>query len=254
MRRYEHYRKATTDMFRQLGCEILAVDEARPSTVFADYGAGAGFFKPEAKGGQYGDAFVFELLKGVARPAEPILVVSKDRDFIGPVGDEPDIGLVTSMQDFYKSVGRKIDCDCLEGFLSTDKTYAYFLAEVQRETTTAVLMSATPDVEILAVVARSLDLLSWDSFELPGVSESVLVTASVRVEADVRYTHPDWDSAVWDSECKVAIPRRDVECESKGSFEVDVAIRVGMEHGQRMTVDDFRFVEMRGLLAIEDVL
>ncbi len=254
LRQYEHYRNATTGMFRRLGCEVLAVDEARPSTVFADYGAGEGFFASQGKKGQYADAFVFELLKNVARPAYPILVVSKDRDFEGPVNDEPNIGLVTSMQDFYRSVGRKVDCDGLEGFLLGDDTYEVLMAEVRRETAASVLMSATTDVEIVEADAQRFDLLSWDSFDLPGVTDSVLVTASLRVEADVRYTHPDWDSATWDSEDKVAIPRRDVEAESGASFEVDVAIRIGMEHRQPTTVEDFRYTELRGLVAIEDVL
>ena len=72
-------------------------------------------------------------------------------------------------------------------------------------------------------------------------------------KADVSYNHPDWDTAMYESEDKVLIPFDDVHGDTEVEFEVEASIFVTVqENGQfdqidmlEFRSDDFQYVTLQ---------
>lgn len=62
------------------------------------------------------------------------------------------------------------------------------------------------------------------------------------VKANVSYTHPNWDEAMYDSEDKRLIPFEDVSGETEVTLDVDVSMSIGVnEDGDPAEIEELRF-------------
>ena len=62
------------------------------------------------------------------------------------------------------------------------------------------------------------------------------------MDVSVSYHHPDWDTATWDSEDKVALPHRDVAGEKNVDVEADFSMTLKVDRlGKPISIAEFSF-------------
>ncbi|HPX62185.1 MAG TPA: PIN domain-containing protein [Deltaproteobacteria bacterium] len=111
------YSDQVIKMFNDLDSKYLSIDNVKPSTVFADYSNGNGFFTGEGKKDQFPDAFIFECLKAEASKETPVFIVSNDDDFKNPVKSINHISLLKSIPDLFKELGLQVEAPSVEQYL-----------------------------------------------------------------------------------------------------------------------------------------
>lgn len=235
------YLTSVSDMFGSLEAKILAVDDIKPSVVFGAYANKKGFFTGDGKKDQFPDAFIFECLKNEASKSCPVIVVSKDDDFVAPVEDAADITLVDSIPGLFKALGLQVDAPELDDFLKDQEEQLF--AITARELNDWQLQATDVDdaeIEVANVVNVSFpELVSFGSVEDGG---SILVVGKIEIVANVAYTHPNWEEATYDSEDKVLIPFEDVSGEKEITFDADFSMTVAVDSKDGPAkVEDFRF-------------
>jgi hypothetical protein len=222
------YDKSTADMFKALEAKTLAVDTVKPSRVLDAYAAGEGFFSGEGKKDQFPDAFTFECLKDEASSEEPVIVVSNDGDFEGPVGSAEHITLVKSLPDLFAALGLEMEAPELDVFLDTHEDE--LIERVNQELSDWGLMSDdVMDAEIYETNVSSIEIEKFTAFKPTEEGDAILVIGRLGVVAEVSYSHPDWDNASYDSEDKVLIPFGDVSGETEIELTIDISMSIAVD-------------------------
>ena len=239
----EKYRKATERMFEALRATILSVNDVPPSEVLEAYSRREGFFSGEGKKDQFPDAFIFGCLRRIADNGSPIIIVSSDGDFVGPSKGVSNISLVKTFADLFAALGLEIAAPELEGFFDDDhdELVSRFDAEVSNWGL-QVLDVEGGEIDDATVTNVKLDYFT--AFRSIKDGGNILVAGCAAVTADVSYTHPDWDTASWDSEDKVAIPWGDVSGETEVDFEVRFSMILSVdESGKPVSLDNLSFLD-----------
>lgn len=234
------YDASTNAMFETLDAKTLAIDNVKPSVVFAAYASGEGFFTGEGKKDQFPDAFIFECLKVEASSKSPVIVVSNDADFEKPVKDEKHISLVKSLPDLFKTLGLEVKAPELDDFLAEHKEE--LVAAADSELSDWGLIADVEDAEIEDTEVTAIEVRELTAFKPTEDGGSFLVVGRMTVKADVSYTHPNWDEAMYDSEDKRLIPFEDVSGETEVSLDVSISMSIGVnENGDPAEIEELRF-------------
>ena len=236
----EAYEQSTKAMFKGLDAETLAIDSVKPSVVFSAYAAGEGFFTSEGKKDQFPDAFIFECLKSKASKEEPVIIVSNDGDFDKPVEGRTHLSLVKSLPELFQTLGLQMDAPEVDDFLEKHKDE--LVEAVDRELTDWGLIGDVEDAEIEETSVTEVEVKEITSFGSTEEGGSILVVGRLAVKANVSYTHPNWDEAMYDLEDKRLIPFEDVSGETEVSFDVDVSMSIAVgEYGDPEEIEELRF-------------
>ena len=105
----EKYQASVEEMFKSLRAETLSIDSVKPSAVFDAYARKTGLFGDEAKKDQFPDAFIFEVLKAVAKQSDPLTIVSDDKDFAAVIQGADHISRLKSIPDLFADLGLTIE-------------------------------------------------------------------------------------------------------------------------------------------------
>ncbi|WP_287183476.1 PIN domain-containing protein [Paraburkholderia sp.] len=232
----------TEQMFKALKAKILSIDDVKPSDVFAAYANKEGFFSGEGKKDQFPDAFIFECLKKLASAESPIIIVSSDGDYAAPVAAMTNIKLVKTFAELFAELGLAIEPPDVQGFFEADhdELVSRFDDEVS---SWGLQVSDVADAEIDESTVTEVTLDQFKAFRFVD-EEQILVVGYAMVKADVAFTHPDWDTASWDSEDKIAIPHRDVSGETEVEFEVPFSMSLSVdESGKPVALDNLSFLD-----------
>lgn len=235
------YDKSTAAMFDALEAKTLQIDEVKPSVVFNAYAAGEGFFSGEGKKDQFPDAFAFECLKKEASKKHPVIIVSNDGDFDGPVGTQKHISLVKSLPDLFAALGLEMAAPQLDQFLETQNED--LVERVNQELTSWGLQSSdVMDAEIDEITVNSVEMKKLTAFKPNEAGGSILVVGTIDVEALISFTHPNWNEAMYDSEDKVLIPFEDESGEAEIALTIDVAMSIAVDdEGDPDEIEALRF-------------
>src|SRR5437879_3085354 len=103
------YQASVEEMFKSLRTEALSIDSIKPSVVFDAYARRTGLFGDDAKKDQFPDAFIFEVLKAVAKQSDPLTIVSDDKDFAAVIEDADHISRLKSIPDLFADLGLTIE-------------------------------------------------------------------------------------------------------------------------------------------------
>lgn len=239
----EKFDTGTKRVFARLGATTLSIDEVRPSTVFEAYSGGTGFFAGEGKKHQFPDAFIFERLRVLATKDVPLIIVSADGDFAGPVKDEPQITLVKSLPELFKLLGLEVEAPEIQQFLDDheEEVVGLFDAELSNW---GLEVADVPEAEIDEASVTQVQLADLITFRWTKDSGSILAVDTATVTAKVSYTHPDWDTASWDSDDKVAIPWREVSGETDVNFDVRFSMLVSVDKSANpVAVEELQFLD-----------
>jgi len=234
------YAESTSAMFKSLKAKLLEIDAVKPSTVFASYAAGSGFFSGEGKKDQFPDAFTFECLKAVATDKSPVIIVSDDGDFDAPAKQEANILVLRSLPDLFKHLGFEMAAPPVAEFL--EENIDDLAKLVNSEVENWGLIGDVEDSEIYEVLVDEIEIERIAAFKPVDEGDSLLAIATLKVNARASFTHPDWDTASYDSEDKVLIPWDDVNGEADLEFSVDVSISIAVdEDGNPEEFDTLNF-------------
>lgn len=184
----EKYSSLMENVFKIMNTKLLKIKDANANNVFWDYFNECGFFA--AGGGkkhQFPDAFVFERLKKEASRSEPIIIVSKDKDFVQPVNDQKHIYLVKSLPDLFGELGLKLE----------DPDIAQFLAENHNEIERIVsdellnreLQGNLENSEITEIEVIEVNIDNTIAFKSADEKGPILVAGSFYVLTMVSFTH-----------------------------------------------------------------
>jgi hypothetical protein len=100
---------------------------------------------------------------------------------------------------------------------------------------------------------NDIEFLELTSFGKSDESNVILVVGQVKIQANISYTHPDWDTAIYDSEDKVLTPwgdpvsgEKDVEIEADFSMSIltDDSGKAEQIKELRFTDDSFIWVDI----------
>jgi hypothetical protein len=234
------YSKAVEEMLKSLNAKTLRVDDIKPSTVFATYVDGSGFFTGEGKRGQFPDAFIFERLRQEGTKDRPLVVVSNDNDFDASIKATENLTRVKNAIDLFKSLGLEVEAPEVQEFLDAhEEDLVDLVNDAVNEWT--LIVTDVEDAEITESQVSSVDLLDATSFRSIEKGGNLLVIGSVSIKADVSYTHPNWDNAMWDSEDKRLIPFEDVDSEREVTFEAKFSMSISVDQeGSPSKIDEFR--------------
>lgn len=234
------YDASTKTMFQSLKAKMLSIDNIKPSTVFATYAAGQGFFTNEGKKDQFPDAFIFECLKKEASKQEPVIIVSQDGDFVAPAMGEKYISLVKSLPGLFAKLGLEMDAPEIDQFLETHN--AKLVGMVDEELSDWILQGDVEDSEIDETTVTQVQISELSAFKPTEAGDPILVVGRLAVKATVAYTHPDWDTAAYDSEDKVLIPFDNVSGETEADLTIDVSMSIAVdENGDPAEIENLQF-------------
>jgi hypothetical protein len=114
--------------------------------------------------------------------------------------------------------------------------------EFNREVNDWGLVGDVDESEIDDVSVTKLELIESAIYRSTEDFGPVLVVGSFAVDAEISYSHPDWESAMYDSEDKRLIAFDYVNGTSEVELEIDVSISIAVnENGDPTEIEDFRF-------------
>lgn len=237
----EIYSESTAEMFEALKAKTLQIDDVKPSVVFKSYAEGDGFFAGDGKKDQFPDAFAFECLKQEASKNRPVIIVSSDADFDGPVKSAKHISLVKSLSELFNVLGLEMAAPELTSFF--DEHEDDFIEWVDKEVNSWGLQSQDViDAEIDEATVNSVEITKLTAFKPIDQQGAILVLATIEAEATASFSHPNWDEAMYDSEDKVLIPFDDVSGEADVTLTIDLAMSVAVdEDGEPEEIEALRF-------------
>lgn len=223
---YMKYRSSVWNMFKDMmGARTLTVNNVKPRDVFSDYVYGKGFFaEGTGKKDQFPDAFVFECLKQEASGKEPVIIVSNDKDFVQPVIGQQNISLVESLPGLFDKLGLKMEVPEIESFMGQQGA---LIAEMVEEGLSDWSFEGDiKDSEIHYISVDRIEVQETIAFRSAEEGKPILIIGSLDVFGTAYFTCPDWDSAIWDSEDKIAIPLGVVNSHTETEFNIDVSLSV----------------------------
>jgi hypothetical protein len=238
----EKYQTSVEQMFNSLRAETLSIDGIKPSVVFSAYAHKTGLFSDDAKKDQFPDAFIFEALKIIATPSDPLIIVSDDKDFAAAIKDVEHITRVTSIADLFAELGLTIEATPdVQDFI--DNNADEIVSIVDNELNQwGLQVSDVNDAEIDESSVDKVSFMDFRTFHTAGDSKDILVVGRLNMEVKVSYHHPDWDTATYDSEDGILLPHHTVEGEKDVEVEADFNMTLKVDkNGKPTSVAEFSF-------------
>lgn len=223
----EKHKAGVAEMFNRLGAKVIPIDDVSPSVVFGAYTDGTGFFGGEGKRDQFPDAFIYEALKSKATEQAPLIIVTADGDFDSPTQEEDHISTVASVPDLFSTLGLEFEAPEMGAFLEANIAYLNRLALLQlQDTSLEALDVDDAEIEVDSIAEMEFDEIA--AFRATGTG-TILVLASVELEVAVSFVHPDWDSAIWDSEDRRPVPIHEVTGSTQVTVESKCTISIEVD-------------------------
>ncbi len=237
-------------MMKRLRAEELSVDAVKPSIVLGAYSTGEGFFQENIKKDQFPDAFAFESLKIMASSKQPVIIVSADNDFKRPASKEQHISHVNSFPALFEYLGLHYEAPEVEEWLEVHSREVVNL--VDDELKKWYLQGDVEDSEIEEAKVSEVMIRRVTAFKPTVQGDPIFVIAAITANTTIGYSHPDWDTASYDSEDKVLIPWDTVSGESDIEIEIDISLNISVDaegnpqHIEEISFrnDDFVYVEI----------
>jgi hypothetical protein len=205
-------------------------------------------FTGEGKKDQFPDAFILERARAEASSSAPIILVADDKDFKVAVKDSDNLSVLKTIEDLFKMLGLQVEIPEIDDFLDEQKGTVIELFDAELKNW---ILDATDvedaDIEILSVESVKADDLI--SFGTVGAGNEIIVVGNATIKATVSYTHPDWDTAIYDSEDKTLTPWND-DVSGETTVDVDVEFSMSIEvdkQGEPSKIKEISLTDDSGL-------
>ena len=228
---FDFYRKKIDGLNASVKSKVVSIDGVNPSSVFDQYRLSKGFFATQSEGkkDQFPDAFIFESLKPLTRFGE-IIIVSKDKDFVKPCSQNDGFKHVKSFTELFAHIGvtPEEDIQPVDDFLQNKKNgFDEHLLEELHDW--GIEIGDVMDAEVTDLSIQESEIQDLVVYGAANPSSLMLVTGSVAVKLVVDFTHPDWDSAMWDSDDKRLIPFDTVVGDAEAELTVPFSISISVD-------------------------
>jgi hypothetical protein len=245
---FTKHTEGVAKMFAALKAKTLSIDAIKPSVILDSYTQKKGLFSGEGKKDQFPDAFIFECIRAEASTNDPIVIISNDKDFDAPVKNEDNLSVLKSIEGLFKTLGLQVDDPDIEDFLDKqhDNLVDHFDSELKNWWLDA---SDVQDADIEVSTVEDVELGELTTFGTIEGGNEIIVIGNATLQANVSYTHPDWDTAIYDSEDGTSIPWND---DVSGETEVEVEVEFSMSiqangQGEPTDIKELRFTSDEGL-------
>lgn len=216
---FEHHMEVVKeDLDKRFNAQIRSINSVPPTQILDQYTHGTGLFSASTKKDQFPDAFIFAAISEGVNADRPLIVWSQDGDFATACEKAEHITRVTSMPKLFEALGVTPEGEAVIQVF--DDSPALFLQPL-REAIEGYSIEVTDVDEAEAEVLQITEVLSVEVTALYQTGEGqdrYIGFGECHLKAELSFNHPDWDSAMWDSEDKVAIPLHMVE----GEVEIEV--------------------------------
>lgn len=239
---FDRYFGATEQMFQRLKAKTLPIDDVKPSAVFDTYTHRTGVFSQEAKKDQFPDAFIFERLRAEGKAHDELIIVADDGDFAAAIKGEKHLRHLRSVAELFEALGlKREESPDVEQFLQANKDA--LIGKVDDEINNwGLQVSDIEDGEIDESSVKDVEVLQMTTYNATKEGGEILVVGRLKMDVEVSFTHPDWDSSVYDSEDKVRIAFDNVSGEKELELEADFAMTISVdEEGKPEEIDHFSF-------------
>ena len=235
------YRRLVKKRFKKMGAKSLRVSEVNTNKVFLEYFNERGLFADgKGKKHQFPDAFVFERLKDEASKNEPIMIVSKDRDFEWPVNDQKHISFVKSLPDLFNSLGLKLEDPEIEDFL--EQNFDVLIRLVKNELSNWSLEGDIEDSEITETEVTDVVFHDTIAFKSAAKGGAILVVGRFYVLTIVNFTHPDESTSMYDSDVRGHIYYDTVHNQNEIELKIDVSLSIAVDDkGDPVDIEELEF-------------
>lgn len=239
---FDRYLSGIEGMFKRLKATTLSIDTVKPSAVFESYTHKTGLFAGEAKKDQFPDAFIFEALKAEAQKDAPLIVVSDDGDFATAISQSKHVSRLRSIGALFEHLGLKSEAaPDVEEFLEANTDEVVDVVDTAMNNW-GLQISDVEDAEVDESTVKKVEFLDLVTYNAASGGGQILVVGRLKMEVDVSYTHPDWDTAMYDSEDKVYIPFDNVSGEKEVELEADFSMIILVDdEGKPEQIDHFSF-------------
>ena len=246
----EKYRHVINNLFKEMDTKILSINDVNSNDVFWDYFNESGFFFDGGKKHQFPDAFAFECLKDEASQDEPIIVVSKDKDFEQPIDDQKHITLVESLSDLFSELGLKLEDPDIAQFL--EQNYDEIKRMVRNELSNWELQGGIEDYEITETEVIDINIDETIAFKASEKGGPILVVGKFYVPTTVNFIHPDENTFFYDPEDGRLLFFDTTQSQNEIQLEIDVSLSIATDEKGIPTKikalefrnDKFAFVEL----------
>lgn len=223
------YGRLVKKRFKKMGAEWLRVSDVEMNKVFSEYFNERGFFTDgSGKKYQFPDAFVFERLKIEASKNEPIIIVSKDKDFERPVSNQKHISLVKSLPELFNELELKLEDPEIEHFLAQQSEWLRML--VDNELSNWWLVGDIEDSEIIGTEVIDVKIIDTIAFESAEDGGPILVVGRLLAQTFVDFTFPEMST--FDI----------VNCQNEKKLAIDVSLSISVDDkGDPIGIVDLEF-------------
>jgi hypothetical protein len=217
------------DFLTDSGANVISTRDVAMVDVLAMQHAGKPPFGRGKKKNEYADAFTCEALRQwCGRTGESIYIVSGDGDLARAVEDEERFHGAESIAEMLQKLVEAEQPGLPE--LATEVFHAKWTeisSEIARrfESLGFILADQWGDVEDVVVETVEIEDLAF----IEVVADTVHAVATVTVGFDARVTYDDYETAIYDSEEKRAIPWQTVDRRVDRLESVDVAVEIRLD-------------------------
>lgn len=188
----EKHRAEVSSVFTALKARQLALDETKPSMIFADYVGAEGFFDDSWHRENFANAFVFDCLKREASEQAPVIIVSKDAVFEAPVESEEHVSLVNSLPALFSALGLEVDRPDILEFLTTRQAEIIEVLNHKLEewlfTKAAISEGALDSYNINSINFGDLTIFAKEL-----CADQMLIIVDIETMGMMNFTQTDWN-------------------------------------------------------------
>jgi hypothetical protein len=210
-------------VFTALKARQLSLDDTKPSSVFADYVAGKGFFDDSRCRGSFVNAMIFECLKREASKETPVIIVSKDADFDAPVEAAEHVSLVYSLPALFDALGLEVDRpDILEFLTLCQAEIIEALNHKLKEWLFA--KSAISDGAVDGYDIRSIHFGNLNIYEIRSFDGRILIEIDMETMGIMHFTKMNWNNATYYNGLANSNPFLSESQTSRVEYPIDASI------------------------------
>lgn len=222
------YRNLVEDINDKLDAKLLKIGGVKSTRVLSQYINEIGFFgNGSGKKYQFPDAFIFERLKDEASENEPLIIVSKDKDFIQPVNDQVHISLVNSLPGLFSELGLELEDPKIEQFL--EKNYDEITKMVNDELWDWNLEGDIENSEITETDVTDVVFQKIISFKSAQQGSPIWVVGKFRVMTIVGFTYLHENTGVMYDPEYHDMYLDTVDCQNEIELKIDVSLSVAVD-------------------------
>lgn len=246
---FDHHKSEAEKLFDFLKSKMISIDTVKPSFVFDLYTHNQGVFSGGAKKHQFPDAFILEAIKNHVGNDQEIVIVADDNDYYTATKDADNIKVVKTVEGLFEVLGLTIDGPDVRNFLDSvhDDLLELFDDELANW---GVNISDVEDAEVDSTEISDFDIIDLTSFGPFIKGDDILIIGEMYSTVNVSYSHPDWDTAMYDSEDKVYVPFDEVSGESSITIKIKFSLLLSSdEDGSPLSIKEVSFRNDHGVWA-----